>query len=102
MAAADAGGLHPSVGCQIGRSERQALHARRGAANGFDVGNATRCFENCMHKQWLLQASLCLELGEQAIDVMNVFGTLDLGDHDDIELVANFGDKRDEVVETPW
>ena len=32
---------------------------------------------------------------------MDVFGTLDLWDHDDVELVANLGDRRNDVVETP-
>src|SRR5690606_979563 len=33
VAAADAGGLHPTARRQVGRTERQALHARRGVAD---------------------------------------------------------------------
>ena len=44
---------------------------------------------------------LGLELGEQAVDVVDVLGPLDLGDHDHVELVAGLGDQRGEVVETP-
>ncbi len=47
------------------------------------------------------QAGLRLELGEQAVDVVDVLGSLDLGDHDHVELVADLGDGGGEVVETP-
>jgi hypothetical protein len=46
-------------------------------------------------------AGLGLELGEQAVDVVDVLGALDLRDHDDVELVADLGDEGREVVEHP-
>ena len=49
----------------------------------------------------LLEAGLRLELGEQAVDVVDVPGPLDLRDHDHVELVADLGDELGEVVEHP-
>jgi hypothetical protein len=42
-----------------------------------------------------------LELGHQAVDVVDVLGALDLGDHDDVELAADLGDGGRDVVERP-
>ena len=41
-----------------------------------------------------VEAGLGLELGEQAVDVVDVLGPLDLRDHDHVELVADLGDER--------
>ena len=48
-----------------------------------------------------LEPGLRLELGEQPVDVVDVPGALDLGDHDHVELVADLGDERGQVVEDP-
>ena len=40
-----------------------------------------------------------LELGEQPVDVVDVLGALHLGDHDDVEAVADLGDEGHEVVD---
>ena len=48
-----------------------------------------------------VEAGLGLELGEQAVDVVDVLGALDLRDHDHVERVAGLGDRGDEVVEAP-
>ena len=48
-----------------------------------------------------LQAGLGLELGEQAIDVVDVPRPLDLGDHDHVEPVADLGHELGDVVEHP-
>ena len=48
-----------------------------------------------------LEAGLRLELGEQAVDVVDVPRALDLRDHDDVELVADLGDQFGQVVEHP-
>ena len=44
-----------------------------------------------MHEDRALEPGLRLELGEQAIDVVDVPWPLDLGDHDDLELVPDLG-----------
>ena len=54
-----------------------------------------------MHEERLGEPGLGLELGEQAVDVVDVLRPLDLGDHDHVELVADLGHERHEVVETP-
>ena len=48
-----------------------------------------------------LELRLRLELGEQAVDVVDVPGALDLGHHHDLELVADLGDQGGQVVEHP-
>jgi hypothetical protein len=52
-------------------------------------------------EQRLLESRLRLELGEQAVDVVDVPGALDLGDHDHVELVADLGHELGQVVEDP-
>ena len=54
-----------------------------------------------MDQQRPLQLRLGLELGQQAVDVVDVPGALDLRDHDHLELVADLGDELGEVVEHP-
>ena len=54
-----------------------------------------------MHQDRPLEPGLRLELGEQAVDVVDVPGALDLGDHDHVELVADLGHELGEVVEHP-
>ena len=85
VAAADPGGLHAAVGGQVGGAERQALHAGAGGADLLDVGHAPGGLEDGVHEQRLGEPGLGLELGEQAVDVVDVLGALDLGDHDDVE-----------------
>ena len=48
-----------------------------------------------------LDPGTSFELGEQAVDVVNVPGAFDLGDHDDVDLVADLGDDLGEIVEDP-
>ena len=54
-----------------------------------------------MDEERLLEPDLGLELGQQAIDVVDVLGPFDLRDHDHVEGVAGLGDRGDEVVEAP-
>ena len=54
-----------------------------------------------MHQDRPLEPRLRLELGEQAVHVVDVPGALDLRDHDHVELVADLGDERGDVVEHP-
>ena len=46
-------------------------------------------------------ACLRLELGEQLVEIVDVPRPLDLGQHDDVELVADRADDLDDVVEHP-
>ena len=54
-----------------------------------------------MDEDRALEAGLGLELGEQAIDVVDVPRPLDLGDHDDLEAVADLAHELGDVVEHP-
>ena len=99
MAAAHPGRLHPTVGGEVGRAEREALHPRRGAADLLDVGDAAGGLEDRVHQDRAVQPGLGLELGEQPVDVVDVLGALHLRHHDHVELVADLGDQRGQVVE---
>ena len=54
-----------------------------------------------MHEERFGEPGLGLELGEQPVDVVDVLGPLDLGDHHHVELVADLGHERHQVVEAP-
>ena len=54
-----------------------------------------------MDQDRALEPGARLELGEQPIDVVNVPGTLDLGDHHHVELVTDLAHQRGDVVEHP-
>jgi hypothetical protein len=101
VAAADARRLHAPRRGQVGRPEAHALHARGGRRDLLEVRHAERGLEDRVDEQRLLEAGLRLELGEQAVDVVDVPRALDLRDHDHVELVADLGDERQQVVEHP-
>ena len=74
----------------------------RGEAAQISSTLATpRGLEDGVDQDRAVEAGLGLELGEQAVDVVDVLGPLDLGDHDHVERVADLGDGRHEVVESP-
>ena len=101
MAAADARRLHAArlAARSAGPKESPACAGSR--ADLLDVDDAEVGLEDRVDQQRLREARLGLELGQQLVDVVDVPGTLDLGDHDDVELVADLGDQRREVVEHP-
>ncbi len=101
MTAADPRGLHPPVSGQVGGSEREPLHAWRGATDLLDVGHAAGRLEDGVHQDRPVQAGLRLELGEQPVDVRDVLGALHLRHHHHVEPVADRGDQGGQVVEHP-
>ncbi len=42
-----------------------------------------------------------LELGQQLVEIMDIPRALDLGQHDDVELIADGGDDLDDIIERP-
>ena len=94
MAAADARRLHAPRRGEVGRAEADALHARAGGADLLDVGDAERGLEDGVDEDRPLELVLGLELRQQAVDVVDVPRPLDLGDHDDLEPVADLADER--------
>ena len=102
MAAAHAGGLHAARGGEIRGTEGEALHARRGGCRcpprwrrpGGSRGSrgSSRGF---------VEPRLGLELRQQLVHVVDVPGAFDLGDHDDVELVADLRDEPRQIVEHP-
>ena len=71
----------------------------RGGGDLLEVGDALGGLEHAMDQQRALEPGFGLELREQAIGVMDVPGTLDLGDHDHLELVPDLSHELGDVVE---
>ena len=94
--------LHPPVGRQVGRAEAHSLHARRRGGDLLEVDHALGGLEDRMDQDWAVDTGLGLELGEQAVDIVDVPGALHLGDHHHVELGPDLGDDRGDVVEHPW
>ncbi len=101
MAAADARGLHAARGREIGGAETHAVHPRRGRRDRLDIVDALRGLENGVDQDRPLDGVAGFELGQKLVEIMNVPGALDLGQHDDVELVADRGDNVGNVVERP-
>src|SRR5262249_31832317 len=101
VSTADAGRLHAARCRQVGRTEADALQPRAGRAELLDVGHALRGLEDRMHEDGTVDAMLGLELRQQAVDVVDVPRPLDLGNHHDLEAVADALHQRGDVVQAP-
>ncbi len=101
MPAADARRLHAARGSEIGRPQAHPVHARRRGGNGLDVLHALGRLQDGVDQDRLLDGVLGLELRQQLIQIVDVPRALDLGQHDDVELVAGFAHDLDDVVEHP-
>ena len=55
-----------------------------------------------MHQKRLLQSRFGFKLRKKSVHIVNVLRALHLGDHDHIELVADFANKRRQIIERPW
>ena len=78
VAAADPGRLHPPRGGEVGRAEAHPLHPRAGGRDLLEVDDAERGLEDRVDEDRPVELRLGLELGEQAVDVVDVPGALDL------------------------
>jgi hypothetical protein len=99
MAAADAGRLHTAGGREVGGPEAHALDAGAGAGDLLEVSHALGRLQHAVDQDRTFDPGLCLQLGEQAVGVVDVPRALDLRDHHDLELVADLGDELREIVE---
>ena len=77
------------------------MHARRGGGDRLDIVDALRGLEDGVDQDRPLDRVARFELGQQLIEIVDVPGALDLGQHDDVELVADRGDDLGDVVEHP-
>ena len=93
--------LHPPVRRQVGGAEAHSLHARARRGDLLEVRHALGGLEDRVDHDRALQAALRLELGQQAIHVVDVPGSLDLQDHHHVQPVADGGDELGRVVEHP-
>ena len=93
MPAADAGRLHRAGGGEIGRPQAHAVHPRRSGGDRFDVVDALRRLEDRVDEDRFLQPVPRLEQRQILVDEMDVPVALDLGDHHDVELVADLADE---------
>ena len=75
----------------------------RGEAVAIASTLLTPCggFENGVDQDRPLDGVAGFELGQKLVEIMDVPGALDLGQHDDVELVADRGDDLGDVVERP-
>src|SRR5437762_1010656 len=101
VAAADARRLHAARRGEVRRAEADALHARARGADLLDVGDTERGLEDGVHQKRAPELVARLELGEEAVGVVDVPRPLDLGDHDDLEPIADLADQPHHVVEEP-
>jgi hypothetical protein len=101
MAAADAGRLHAARGGKVGRPEAHAVHARRGGRDRLDVVHALGGLEDGVDEDRLRHLVPGLELGEELVEIVDVPRAVDLGQHHDVELVADRPHDLDDVVERP-
>ncbi len=77
------------------------MHARRRQGDLLDILHALGGFQNGVDENRLLHLMPRLKLGQQLIEIMNVPGALDLGQHDHVELVADRRDDFGDVVQQP-
>ncbi len=78
------------------------MHTRRGGGNRLHIVDALRRFQNGMDQDRLAQFVSCLKLRQQLIEVVNVPGAIDLGQHDGVELVADGAHYLGDIVQRPW
>ena len=101
MAAADARRLHRARSGEIGGAQAHAVHARRGGGDRLDIVDALRGLQNGVDQDRLFDFVARFELRQQLVEIVDVPGPIDLGQHDDVELVADGADDLDDVVERP-
>ena len=65
------------------------MHPRRGAGDRLYVVDALRRFQDGVNQNWFFDFVACFDLRQQLVKIMNVPGAVDLGQHDDVELVAD-------------
>ena len=102
MAAADTRGLHAARGGEVRGAEAHAVHARGGTRDRLDVVDALRGLQDGVDQDRPFDRVARFELREQLIEIVDVPGALDLGQHDDIKLVADGRDELGDVIERPW
>ncbi len=101
MAAADAGRLHGARGGEVGGAEAHAVHARGGGGDRLHIVDALRRLENGVDQDRLLDLMARLQLRQQLVEIVDVPGAIDLGQHDDVELVADGADDCRHVIQRP-
>jgi hypothetical protein len=101
MPAAHARRFHAAGGGKIRRPKAHAMHARARCRNLLDVGHPFCGFQDGVEENGLAEAVARFELRQELVEVMDVPGPLHLGQHDDVEPVADRGYDLDHVVESP-
>ena len=101
MAAADAGRLHRARRREVSRAEAHALHARRSGGDRLDIVDALGGLQNRVHQNGALETIARLEQRQILVDEMNVPVAFDLGDHHDVELVADLTHEPGHIVDEP-
>ncbi len=77
------------------------MHARARGRDRLDIVDALGGLQDGVDHDRPGDAVLGLELGEKLVEIMDVPGAVDLGQHDDVELVADPGDDLQHVIQRP-
>ena len=101
MAAAHPRRLHRARGGEVGRPEADPVHARGGSGDRLDIVDAFGGLQDGVDENGFADAVFCFKLRQDLVEVMNVPSTFDLGQHDNIELVADRGDDFADIVQHP-
>ena len=99
MSAADTRRLHRTRGGQIGRTEADAVHARRRHRDIGDIVDAFGGLQNGVNQDGLFDRVLRFQLSEELVEIVDIPGSFDLGQHDHVEPLAHRADDLDHVVE---
>lgn len=95
------GGLHPTVGCQVGRSQTEALQSRAGRADLPHPGHPGSGLQDGVHQDRLAQTGLRLQLSRQSVHVVEILGAFHLRDHHDVQGFAGLQNGRCQVIQIP-
>ena len=77
------------------------MHARARASDRLDIVHTLRRLQKRVDHHGLLDAVPGLELGQKLVEIMNVPWSLNLGQHEHVELIAHGGHDLKDVVQNP-
>src|SRR6187551_1467508 len=101
MSSAYARRLHRAGDGEVSRPEAHAVHARRSGSDRLDIVDALRRLQDGVDQDRLFELMPRLELREQLVEVVDVPWTIDLRQHDDVELVPDRRNDIGDVIERP-
>jgi hypothetical protein len=98
IGAADIGGARAGRGGVVGDAEMQRFEPLRRAGDGMDVLHAERGLDDELETDALLEALCRFDLRYQHVESVDIGGRADLGNHDEVQLVAGLLHDIDDVA----